>query len=159
MKILTKTTDDNNDIVKEETINDIVKEDAINDIIKEELELRKKDIKFRVISNPEFLREGSAVYDFLNPDRVIIGLEEDPKAKQTMETLYLDFVKDKKQIIFMPIRDAELTKYASNAMLATKISFMNEVSNICDLMGVDVMNVREGIGTDPRIGFNFVKLI
>ena len=131
--------------------------EKINDIIKEELELRKKDIKFRVISNPEFLREGSAVYDFLNPDRVIIGLEEDPKAKETMENLYLDFVNDKKQIIFMPIRDAELTKYASNAMLATKISFMNEVSNICDLMGVDVMNVREGIGTDPRIGFNFIN--
>ena len=131
--------------------------EKINDIIREELELRKKDIKFRVISNPEFLREGSAVYDFLNPDRVIIGLEEDPKAKETMENLYLDFVNDKKQIIFMPIRDAELTKYASNAMLATKISFMNEVSNICDLLGVDVMNVREGIGTDPRIGFNFIN--
>ncbi len=131
--------------------------EKINKIIKDELLLRNKDIKCEVISNPEFLREGSAVYDFLNPDRVIIGMKEDPKVKEIMENLYLDFVNDRNQIMFMPVRDAELSKYTSNAMLATKISFMNEISNICDLLNVDVNNVRDGIGADSRIGFNFIN--
>ena len=131
--------------------------EIINKIVNEELALRNKEIKFSVISNPEFLREGNAVYDFLNPDRIIVGIEENASLLKTIENLYLDFVEDKNQIIFMPVRDAEFSKYASNAMLATKVSFINEVSNICDLLEVDVMNVREGMGTDPRIGFNFIS--
>ncbi|MEK6782831.1 MAG: UDP-glucose/GDP-mannose dehydrogenase family protein [Bacteroidota bacterium] len=112
-------------------------------------------VAFDVVSNPEFLREGMAVEDFMKPDRVVIGTESD-KAKKILETLYSPFVRQGNPIIFMDERSAELTKYAANSFLATKISFMNEIANLCELMGADVDSVRRGIGTDSRIGKRFL---
>ena len=108
-----------------------------------------------VVSNPEFLKEGAAVEDFLKPDRVVIGTE-DPEAAEVIEELYAPFVRRNQPILRMDPRSAELTKYAANAMLATRISFMNEVANLCERVGADVNRVREGIGTDSRIGFSFL---
>ena len=105
---------------------------------------------FDVVSNPEFLREGVAVEDFMKPDRIVIGSSSD-KAKKIMESIYLPFLRQGNPIIFMDERSAELTKYAANSFLATKISFMNEIANLCDLLGANVDNVRKGIGTDDRI--------
>lgn len=108
-----------------------------------------------VVSNPEFLKEGNALDDFLKPDRVVIGVD-DPEARQVMEDLYSPFVRTGKPILFMDPRSAELAKYAANAFLATKISFMNEIANLCEAVGADVTKVREGIGTDARIGPHFL---
>jgi UDPglucose 6-dehydrogenase len=109
-----------------------------------------------VVSNPEFLKEGAAIEDFMKPDRVVIGVD-DPKAGETMTRLYTPFVRDNpNRIILMDIPSAELTKYAANAMLATRISFMNEIANICELVGADVSKVRTGIGSDSRIGYPFL---
>jgi UDPglucose 6-dehydrogenase len=119
------------------------------------LNKRKLKVDFDVVSNPEFLKEGAAIDDFMKPDRVIIGTESD-RAKSLMHQLYAPFNRNHERTIFMGIRDAEMTKYAANSMLATKISFINEISNICELMGVDVENVRRGIGSDDRIGFSFI---
>ncbi|WP_299201009.1 UDP-glucose dehydrogenase family protein [Brumimicrobium sp.] len=113
------------------------------------------DVPFAVVSNPEFLREGFAVDDFLNPDRVVIGTE-DEKARQIMKELYQPYVRDGHPIIFMDEKSAELTKYAANAFLATKITFMNEVANFCEIVGADVDKVREGMGSDSRIGHRFL---
>jgi len=113
------------------------------------------DVPFAVVSNPEFLREGFAVDDFMNPDRVIIGTE-DEKAKVVMKELYQPFIRDGHPIIFMDEKSAELTKYAANAFLATKITFMNEVANFCEIVGADVDKVREGMGSDTRIGHRFL---
>ena len=113
------------------------------------------DVPFAVVSNPEFLREGFAVDDFMNPDRVIIGTE-DEKAKVVMKELYQPFIRDGHPIIFMDEKSAELTKYAANAFLATKITFMNEVANFCEIVGTDVDKVREGMGSDTRIGHRFL---
>ncbi|WP_421764007.1 UDP-glucose dehydrogenase family protein [Ekhidna sp.] len=117
----------------------------------------KEDAKvdFEVVSNPEFLREGVAVEDFMKPDRVVIGAEE-PRSVKLMEQLYGPFVRQGNPIIFMDVRSAELTKYAANSFLATKITFMNEIANLCELMGADVDKVRKGIGTDSRIGNRFL---
>lgn len=112
-------------------------------------------VDFEVVSNPEFLREGVAVDDFMKPDRVVIGAESERSIK-LMETLYAPFVRQGNPIIFMDVRSAELTKYAANSFLATKITFMNEVANLCELLGADVDKVRKGIGTDSRIGNRFL---
>jgi UDPglucose 6-dehydrogenase len=108
-----------------------------------------------VVSNPEFLREGVAVEDFMKPERVVIGTTS-PKARKVMETLYAPFVRQGNPLVFMDERSAELTKYAANAFLATKISFMNEIANLCELLGADVDSVRKGVGTDSRIGKRFL---
>ena len=112
-------------------------------------------VDFDVVSNPEFLREGVAVDDFMKPDRVVVGTES-PKAIDLMEMLYAPFVRQGNPVIFMDVRSAELTKYAANSFLATKITFMNEVANLCELLGADVDSVRKGIGTDDRIGRRFL---
>ena len=116
---------------------------------------KQLSIGFDVVSNPEFLKEGEAVNDFLKPDRIIIGADS-PKAATIMKRLYAPFSRNREKVIFMNVRDAEMSKYAANAMLATKISFMNEISNICEKLGVDVENVRKGIGSDVRIGYSFI---
>jgi len=112
-------------------------------------------VEFDVVSNPEFLREGVAVEDFMKPERVVIGTQSD-KAKKIMEALYAPFVRQGNPLVFMDERSAELTKYAANSFLATKISFMNEIANLCELLGADVDSVRKGIGTDSRIGKRFL---
>ncbi len=129
--------------------------DKVRAAIQAELENRGLDIDFDVVSNPEFLKEGEAVNDFLKPDRIIVGADSE-KAAAVMKRLYAPFSRNREKIILMNVRDAEMTKYAANSMLATKISFMNEISNICERLGVDVENVRKGIGSDARIGYSFI---
>ena len=116
---------------------------------------RGADIPFDVVSNPEFLKEGAAVEDFMRPDRVVVGTESE-RARDVLNELYEPFSRTRDKLMFMGVRDAEMTKYAANAMLATKISFMNEMANLCERLGADVENVRKGIGSDPRIGFSFI---
>lgn len=129
--------------------------DRVQAAIQEELDRRKVAIAFDVVSNPEFLKEGAAVDDFMRPDRIIVGTDS-VRARQLMEELYAPFNRNHQRVLFMNPRDAEMTKYAANAMLATKISFMNEVANLCEKFGVDVENVRLGIGSDSRIGYSFI---
>ncbi|OGR12268.1 MAG: UDP-glucose 6-dehydrogenase [Desulfobacula sp. GWF2_41_7] len=129
--------------------------DKVRAAIQTELVNRNLDIEFDVVSNPEFLKEGEAVNDFLKPDRIIIGADSD-KAAAIMKRLYAPFSRNREKVLLMNVRDAEMTKYAANSMLATKISFMNEISNICERLGVDVENVRKGIGSDSRIGYSFI---
>lgn len=124
-------------------------------LIRESLKHRAKAIHFDVVSNPEFLREGAAIDDFMRPDRVIIGCSS-KKAKNIMLDLYLPLMRNTEKIYFMNVKDAEMTKYVANAMLATRISFMNEMAVLCERMGVDVENVRMGIGADSRIGNAFL---
>lgn len=124
-------------------------------VIKEELERRSADIMFDVASNPEFLKEGNAISDFMTPDRVVVGVESD-KAKELMTKLYRPFLLNNFRVIFMDIPSAEMTKYAANSMLATRISFMNDIANLCELVGADVNMVRSGIGSDSRIGRKFL---
>ena len=123
--------------------------------IREELDKRGVDIPFEVASNPEFLKEGAAIKDFMSPDRVVIGIESD-RARKVMERLYRPFLLNNFRVIFMDIASAEMTKYAANSMLATRISFMNDIANLCELVGADVNMVRKGIGTDARIGNKFL---
>jgi UDPglucose 6-dehydrogenase len=123
--------------------------------VKEELDKRNTTIEFDVASNPEFLKEGAAIDDFLRPDRIVIGVES-KKAEDIMRRLYKPFLLNGHPIIFMDVPSAEMTKYAANAMLATKISFMNDIANLCEIMGADVNLVRKGIGSDPRIGQKFI---
>lgn len=123
--------------------------------IQEELDKRGVAIEFDVASNPEFLKEGNAIDDFMKPDRVVVGVESE-KAKSLMEHLYKPFMMNNYRMIFTDIPSAEMIKYAANAMLATRISFMNDIANLCEIMGADVNMVRKGIGTDARIGSKFL---
>lgn len=123
--------------------------------IQDELTKRDVDIDFDVASNPEFLKEGAAIDDFLKPDRIVIGLES-VRAKELMKSLYKPFTLNGHPIIFMDIISAEMTKYAGNSMLATKISFMNDIANLCEIVGADINLVRKGIGSDSRIGNKFI---
>ena len=129
--------------------------DKVRKAVQQELDSRGVDLEFHVVSNPEFLKEGAAINDFMRPDRVVIGAESD-FAMILMKRLYAPFVRTNDRFIEMDIRSAEMTKYAANAMLATKISFMNEIANICELVGADVNSVRTGIGSDNRIGYSFI---
>ena len=124
-------------------------------VIQEELNKRNVNIEFDIVSNPEFLKEGAALKDFMSPDRVIIGVETE-RAKEVMNRLYKPFVLNNYRILFMDIPSAEMTKYAANSMLATRISFMNDIANLCELVGADVNMVRSGIGSDTRIGRKFL---
>lgn len=127
----------------------------VRNAIQEELDKRGSELNFDVASNPEFLKEGAAIQDFLKPDRIVIGIESE-RAEKLMNKLYKPFTLNGHPLIFMDIPSAEMTKYAANAMLATRISFMNEVANLCEIMGADVEMVRKGIGSDPRIGNKFI---
>jgi UDPglucose 6-dehydrogenase len=129
--------------------------DKVRTIIQAELDSRDQNTKFYMVSNPEFLKEGAAVEDFMKPDRVVIGASEEV-AMNKMKELYAPFFRSNDRFIGIDIRSAEMTKYAANAMLATKISFMNEIANICERVGADVNNVRIGIGSDRRIGYSFI---
>ncbi len=124
-------------------------------VIREELDRRHVDVPFDVVSNPEFLKEGSAIKDFMGPDRVVIGSESD-RARDTMARLYRPFMLVNNRIIFTDIPSAEMIKYAANSMLATRISFMNDIANLCEIVGADVNMVRKGIGSDVRIGAKFL---
>lgn len=127
----------------------------VKEVVSRELQSRNVTFGFDVASNPEFLKEGAAVPDFMKPDRIILGTES-PKALQILQQLYEPFMKNGHPVLAMDLRSAEMTKYAANAMLATKISFMNELSRLCEDLGADIETVRKGIGTDPRIGPKFI---
>jgi UDPglucose 6-dehydrogenase len=129
--------------------------DQVKAVVAEELEARKAELAFEVVSNPEFLKEGNALADCLKPDRIVIGTEN-PEAAERMRELYGPFTLNHDCLIFMDVRSAELTKYAANGMLAAKISFMNEIANIAELLGADVDKVRRGIGSDSRIGYKYI---
>lgn len=156
LKYILKVADDLGSILSEYTV--IIDKSTVPvgtaDKVKSRI-ANKAKVEFDVVSNPEFLREGVAVEDFMKPDRVVIGTTS-PKARKVMETLYAPFVRQGNPIIFMDERSAELTKYAANSFLATKISFMNEIANLCELVGADVDAVRKGVGTDNRIGKRFL---
>lgn len=127
----------------------------VKQAIQEELDKRGVSIEFDIASNPEFLKEGAAIKDFMSPDRVVVGVESE-RAKELMTRLYRPFLLNNFRVIFMDVPSAEMTKYAANAMLATRISFMNDIANLCELVGADVNMVRKGIGTDNRIGSRFL---
>ena len=127
----------------------------VRNAIQEELDKRGVNIEFDVASNPEFLKEGNAISDFMSPDRVVVGVESE-RAKKLMSKLYKPFLFNNFRVIFMDIPSAEMTKYAANSMLATRISFMNDIANLCELVGADVNMVRSGIGSDTRIGRKFL---
>src|SRR6478735_4774598 len=129
--------------------------DKVRAAIAGELKARASDVAYEVVSNPEFLKEGDAVKDCMRPDRIVIGTDS-ARALEQMKRLYAPFNRNHERIIPMGVRSAELTKYAANAMLATKISFMNEMANIAERVGADIENVRHGIGSDPRIGYSFI---
>lgn len=130
--------------------------DLVRDAINTELASRNVSIDFDVVSNPEFLKEGAAIDDFMHPDRIIVGADSD-QAANIMQQVYAPFSKDEGTLLMMGVQEAEMSKYAANAMLATKISFINEIARLCDLMGVDVEEVKRGIGSDSRIGFSFIN--
>lgn len=156
LKYILKVADDLGPLLKEYTV--IVDKSTVPvgtaDKVKARITVGAK-VEFDVVSNPEFLREGVAVEDFMKPDRVVIGTNS-PKGRKVMEALYAPFVRQGNPIIFMDERSAELTKYAANAFLATKITFMNEIANLCEHVGADVDSVRKGVGTDSRIGKRFL---
>lgn len=129
--------------------------DRVREAIAEELGARAIDIDYSVVSNPEFLKEGAAIEDFMKPDRIIVGAD-DPRAIELMRQLYAPFQRSHERLMIMDVRSAELTKYAANAMLATRISFMNELANLAEKLGADIELVRAGIGTDSRIGYQFL---
>ena len=127
----------------------------IRQVVREELDKRKVTIEFDIASNPEFLKEGAAIDDFLRPDRIVVGLDS-TRAEELMKRLYKPFTLNGHPVIFMDIVSAEMTKYAANSMLATKISFMNDMANLCEIVGADINMVRKGIGSDSRIGNKFI---
>jgi UDPglucose 6-dehydrogenase len=129
--------------------------DKVRERIENALAERSANIEFDVVSNPEFLKEGAAVSDFMKPDRIVVGTD-DPRTAELLRSLYEPFTRNRDRMIVMDVRSAELTKYAANAMLATKISFMNEMANLAERMGADIEKVRLGIGSDPRIGYSFI---
>src|SRR6478752_7116427 len=129
--------------------------DAVRAAITAELAARGTNVEFDVVSNPEFLKEGDAVQDCLRPDRIVVGADS-ARAVEALKALYAPFNRNHERLVLMDVRSAELTKYAANAMLATKISFMNEIANIAEQVGADVEQVRRGIGSDPRIGYHFI---
>ena len=129
--------------------------EKVRKALKDQLVKRNSDIDFYVASNPEFLKEGAAIEDFMKPDRIVVGIDR-PEAEDLMRKLYKPFLMNGHPIYFMDIPSAEMTKYAANAMLATKISFMNDIANLCEIMGADVNMVRKGIGSDTRIGTKFI---
>lgn len=133
--------------------------EKVSAAIRRELRARASDVDFSVVSNPEFLKEGAAVDDFMRPDRIVIGCDETPegaRAREMMRQLYLPFNRNRERTFWMDVRSAEFAKYAANAMLATRISFMNEMANLADELGADIEAVRHGIGADPRIGHSFL---
>lgn len=156
LKYILKVADDLGPLLKDYTV--IVDKSTVpvgtSDKVRERIALKAK-VEFDVVSNPEFLREGVAVEDFMKPDRVVIGTRSE-RARKLMDSLYAPFVRQGNPIIFMDERSAELTKYAANSFLATKITFMNEIANLCELLGANVDEVRKGIGTDSRIGKRFL---
>ena len=129
--------------------------EKVRGAVQAELDKRGVALEFDIASNPEFLKEGAAIQDFMKPDRIVVGVDSE-RAQDTMDKLYKPFIMNGHPLIFMDIPSAEMTKYAANAMLATRISFMNDVANLCELMGADVNAVRKGIGSDPRIGSRFI---
>ncbi len=129
--------------------------DKVTAAVAEELKKRNVDIHYSVVSNPEFLKEGAAVEDFMRPDRIVIGTE-DPKAIEVMKQVYAPFQRNHERLLVTNLRSAELIKYAANSMLATRISFMNELANLAEIVGADIEMVRQGIGSDPRIGYHFL---
>jgi UDPglucose 6-dehydrogenase len=129
--------------------------DKVTAAVAEELKKRNIDIHYSVVSNPEFLKEGAAVEDFMRPDRIVIGTE-DPKAIEVMKQVYAPFQRNHERLVVTNLRSAELIKYAANSMLATRISFMNELANLAEIVGADIEMVRQGIGSDPRIGYHFL---
>ncbi len=129
--------------------------DLVRKVISEELARRGENVPFDVVSNPEFLKEGNAIDDFMKPDRVVVGCD-DPRTAELMKELYAPFVRTEKPILIMDVRSAEMTKYTANAMLAMKISFMNDIANLCEKVGANIDNVRRGIGSDSRIGYSFI---
>jgi UDPglucose 6-dehydrogenase len=129
--------------------------DKVRGALQSELNRRNLHIEFDVVSNPEFLKEGAAVEDFMRPDRIIVGTDSE-RARAVMHELYAPFTRNHERTVYMGVREAEMTKYAANAMLATKISFMNEIAGLCERVGVDVESVRLGIGSDSRIGYSFI---
>jgi UDPglucose 6-dehydrogenase len=129
--------------------------DMVKATVAEELKKRNVDIHYSVVSNPEFLKEGAAVEDFMRPDRIIIGTE-DPKAIKVMKQVYAPFQRNHERLVVTNLRSAELIKYAANSMLATRISFMNELANLAEIVGADIEMVRQGIGSDSRIGYHFL---
>jgi UDPglucose 6-dehydrogenase len=129
--------------------------DKVREAMSQTLKVRGVDLPFDVVSNPEFLKEGAAVADFLKPDRIVVGIDSE-RPRELMRELYEPFNRNHDRTLFMDVRSAELTKYAANAMLATKISFMNELSNLAERLGADIEQVRKGIGSDPRIGYHFI---
>ncbi|MBU0594159.1 MAG: UDP-glucose/GDP-mannose dehydrogenase family protein [Gammaproteobacteria bacterium] len=129
--------------------------DKVRAAVQEELQKRGTSLNFSVVSNPEFLKEGAAVDDFMRPDRIVVGTD-DARPTELMRALYAPFQRNHERLIVMDIKSAELTKYAANAMLATRISFMNELANLAEILGADIEHVRQGIGSDPRIGYHFL---
>jgi len=129
--------------------------DLVKAEIQKILDERNVNYQFDVVSNPEFLKEGDAINDCLKPDRVVVGTDS-PKCVEILKELYAPFARSHEKLIIMSVRSAEMTKYAANAMLATKISFMNDIANLCELMGADISEVRHGIGSDSRIGYKFI---
>ncbi|MGZ8272169.1 MAG: UDP-glucose dehydrogenase family protein, partial [Methylophilus sp.] len=129
--------------------------DKVKAAVKAELSARNAEIPFSIVSNPEFLKEGAAIEDFMRPDRIVIGVD-DKNSEDVMRKLYAPFQRNHDRLVMMDVRSAELTKYAANAMLATRISFMNELANLAEILGADIESVRKGIGSDPRIGYDFL---
>jgi UDPglucose 6-dehydrogenase len=149
-----RTMDDYKIVVDKSTV-PVGTADRVREIIRKELDARSVDLEFDVVSNPEFLKEGDAVMDFMKPDRVIVGTEN-VRTAELLRALYSPFARSREKLIVMKTRSAEMTKYAANCMLATKISFINEMAGICERVGADVGEVRLGIGSDHRIGYHFI---